>query len=84
MIQVVRSYEKVSLREMLRLIVESIISDYDAPRFFWLDGENKLHEIVECDLMRGRFVMDNQDFSEFSWELKESRIFQQKDVLTDG
>lgn len=83
MIQVVRSYEKVSLNKMFELIVDSIIFNHDMPRFFWLDGENKLHEIVECDLMRGRFIMDNQDFSEFSWELKESRIFVQKDTISE-
>lgn len=47
---------------MFELIVDSIIFNHDMPRFFWLDGENKLHKIVECDLMRGRFITDNQDF----------------------
>ena len=70
MIQVVRSYEKVSLKKMFELIVDSIIFNHDMPKFFWLDGENKLHEIVECDLMRGRLITDNQDFSEFDWEIK--------------
>ena len=39
------------------------------------DGDGDLHKIVECDLFRGRFVTDNQDFFEFIWELGDSHIY---------
>ncbi len=68
-------YKNISLKKMLEAMVEDICSD-DAPqKFYWKDGHGDLHEIVECDLCRGRFVTDNQDFSEFSWELSDSRIY---------
>lgn len=34
-----------------------------------------MNEIIELDLLRGRFITDDGDFSEFEWELEESHIY---------
>ncbi len=70
-------YKHIALAEMLQNEVADILSGYPngSKRYFWRNGEGKLLEIVECDLFRGRFVVENGDFSEFSWEIEESRIY---------
>lgn len=72
-------FKKVSLRAMLEVMVEEVMTastGNDEPiRFYWKDGDGELHEIIECDLLRGRFITDNQDFSEFDWELEDSHIY---------
>jgi hypothetical protein len=67
-------YQKVTLEEMLLNWVNSIVHGTPWIDFYYYDEED-FHEIVECDLERGRFITDNQDFSEFDWELKESHIY---------
>lgn len=75
----------ISLKEMLEMEVADLLSGYPTGgmTYFWKDGEGKYHEIVECDLLRGRFITDNGDFSEFEWELKESRIYVAEDGYED-
>ncbi len=73
------NFHRISLRLMLELMTEdatTIPINYDNQyKFYWMDGDGELHEIVECDLLRGRFITDNQDFSEFEWELEDSHIY---------
>lgn len=69
------SYKNVSLEFMLNTIVADIIKGQPSITFYWYHEDTGFHEIVECDLYRGRFVTDDGDFSEFEWEIKESRIF---------
>ena len=47
------------------------------PTYYW-KSENGYVEIVECDLMRGRIVMADGDFSEFEWEMEESHIYREE------
>lgn len=66
----------ISLQEMLETEVYNILNGYPYDNtYYWKDGDNNFHKIVELDLMRGRFITDNDDFSEFEWELEESRIY---------
>lgn len=73
------NFHQVSLRTMLEIMVHEVteapVSDDPPLKFYWQDGNGELHEIVECDLLRGRFITDNQDFSEFEWERKDSHIY---------
>lgn len=70
-------YEHISFETMLMDFVNLYINnvpplEYD---YFWKNGEDELHEIVEFDLMRGRFCTEDGDFSEFDWEIENSRIY---------
>ena len=68
-------FKNVSLEFMLQHIIDEITKGIDPINFYWYHEDTGLHEIVECDLFRGRFITDDGDFSEFEWELKESRIY---------
>lgn len=67
----------ISFKEMLETEVADLLAGYPdgGKTYFWKDGDGRYHEIIELDLFRGRFVTDNGDFSEFEWEIKESRIY---------
>lgn len=67
----------ISFKEMLETEVADLLAGYpDGGKiYFWKDGEGNYHEIIELDLLRGRFITDNGDFSEFIWEIKESHIY---------
>ena len=66
----------ITLKEMFETEVYNILNGYPInSTYYWKDGDNQYHEIVELDLLRGRFITNNGDFSEFEWELEESRIY---------
>lgn len=67
----------ITLKEMLETEVADILAHYPdgGKTYYWKNGDNKYHEIIELDLLRGRFITDDGDFSEFEWEIKESRIY---------
>ena len=68
-------FTPVTLEYMLNSIVNEIINNGPTEDFYWYHEDTGFHEIVECDLYRGRFITDDGDFSEFEWEKKESRIY---------
>ena len=45
--------------------------------YYWKSDTDRYIEIVECDLLRCRIVMADGDFSEFDWEMEESRIYRE-------
>lgn len=67
----------ITFKEMLETEVTDLLASYPdgGKTYFWEDGEGCYHEIIELDLLRGRFITDNGDFSEFEWEIKDSRIY---------
>lgn len=67
----------ITLKEMLETEVKDILENYKSGShtYFYKNGEDEYHEIVELDLLRGRFINDDGDFSEFEWELEESHIY---------
>jgi len=67
----------ITLKEMLEIEVKDILNNYSSGShtYYWKNGDNQYHEIVELDLLRGKFITDDGDFSEFEWEMKESRIY---------
>lgn len=69
--------KNITFKEMLDMEIADIFANYPdgGKTYFYKDGDGHYHEIVELDLLRGRFVTDNGDFSEFEWEINESRIY---------
>ena len=75
-------FKNVSLEYMLQHLVDEIIKGIQPINFYWYHEDTGLHEIVECDLYRGRFITDDGDFSEFEWEIKNSLIYvREKDYM---
>lgn len=68
-------FKNVSLEYMLQSLVNEIIYGRESENFYWYYEDTGFHEIVECDLFRGRFITDDGDFSEFEWEKENSHIF---------
>ncbi len=69
--------KNITFKEMLNMEVQDLLHGYPSGgyTYYYKDGDGGYHEIVELDLLRGRFVTDDGDFSEFEWELKESHIY---------
>lgn len=67
----------ITLKEMLETEVKDILDNYKTGghTYYYKNGEGQYHEIIELDLLRGRFITDDGDFSEFEWELEESHIY---------
>ena len=70
----------MTLQEMLENEVHDILNNYPTGgcTYFYKNGEGEYHEIIELDLLRGRFITDDGDFSEFEWELEESHIYMEE------
>lgn len=67
----------ISFKEMLSEMFECIINYREYPAYYWYHEDNGYIEVVECDLYRGRIYMADGDFSEFDWEMKESRLYKE-------
>lgn len=67
----------ITLQIMLETEVKNILNNYNSEihTYYWKNGDNEYHKIVEIDLLRGRFITGDGDFSEFEWEIEESRIY---------
>lgn len=66
----------ITLKELLETEVNDILNNPSGGHiYFYKNGEGQYHEIIELDLLRGRFITDDGDFSEFEWELEESHIY---------
>lgn len=73
-------YKKVSLEEMLNMLVESIIKKEETPDFYYRRIRNngigeEFILITEIDLLDDRFIFDDGDFSCYDWELDNSNIY---------
>ena len=69
--------KKITLKEMFETEIKDLFDHYSngCHKYFWKNGDGQYKEIVEMDLLRGRFVTEDGDFSEFEWETNESRIY---------
>lgn len=67
----------ITLKEMLETEVYDILNGCPTGghKYFYKNGEGEYHEIIELDLLSGRFITADGDFSEFEWELEESHIY---------
>ena len=68
-------YKKVSLEYMFQQLFNEILNGDEIQDFYWYHEDTGFHQIVECYLMRGRFITDDGDFSEFVWEKADSHIY---------
>lgn len=68
--------EHITLEEMLKEMVNCILNKKSFPKYYYKDGENNYHKITEVDLMY-RIKTDNDDFTEFEWEIEESRLYRE-------
>ena len=48
---------------MLNSLVSEILNGTESEQFYWYHEDTGFHEIVECDLFRGRFITDDGDFA---------------------
>lgn len=71
------TYKNISLKEMFVMEVADILTNYisGGKTYYYRNGEGEFNEIVEIDLLSGRFRTEDGDFSEFEWELEESHIY---------
>ena len=69
--------KNITLEEMLKTEVSDILNSYPTGghTYYYKNDEGEYHEIVELDLLRGRFITSDGDFAEFEWELEESHIY---------
>ena len=72
-------YRNITLEEMLTTMINIILGKNEEkffPKFFWNSDDEtpNLVEITECDLFH-RLKMEDGDFTEFDWELEESRLY---------
>ena len=74
--------KNVTLKEMFDILVNCIINDKDYPIFYYRregeTGHPEYIEITEVDLIRGRFITIDDDFSEYEWELEKSNIYMEE------
>lgn len=70
-------YKNISLKEMLETEVKDILGNYKSGGkiYYFKNSENEFREITELDLLRGRFVTEDGDFSEYEWEIEESHVY---------
>lgn len=68
---------KITLKQMLEEMVNCILNKEKFKNYYWKDGENNYHLITEVDLMY-RIKTDNDDFTEFEWELEKSRLYKEE------
>lgn len=75
-------YENITLKEMLEDLVKWQLNEDNkyGGEFYYRNGEGGYFEIIEVDLMRSRFETEDDDFSEYDWELKESNIYVKEEV----
>lgn len=69
--------KNITLKTMFEMEIHDILHNYPSGghTYYYKNGEGKYYEIIELDLLRGRFVTDDGDFSEFEWELENSNIY---------
>ena len=75
-------YTNITLKEMLEDLVKWVLGEeykYGG-EFYYRNGEGEYFEITEVDLLNGRFYTEDNDFSEYDWELKESNIYVREEI----
>lgn len=62
---------------MFEILMDCIINQKEQPIFYY-KRENEYVIIQEVDLMDSRFRTTDGDFSEYEWELEESRLYKEE------
>lgn len=80
--------KNITFEAMLNMEIQDLLNGYPSGgrTYYYRNGEGEYHEIIELDLLRGRFITDDGDFSEFDWELEESHVYieEEQHDINDG
>lgn len=66
----------ITLKEMFNILIDCILNNKEQP-FFYYKRENEYILIQEVDLMDSRLRTTDGDFTEYEWELEESRLYKE-------
>ena len=66
----------ITLKEMFNILIDCILNNKEQP-FFYYKRENEYILIQEVDLMDSRLRTIDGDFTEYEWELEESRLYKE-------
>lgn len=67
----------ITLKEMFNILIDCILNNKEQP-FFYYKRENEYILIQEVDLMDSRLRTIDGDFTEYEWELEESRLYKEE------
>lgn len=71
--------KNISLKQMIEELSDCIINNRVPDNYYYKveyeEGRPQYFRINEVDLLDSRFRTDFGEFSEYEWELKESRIY---------
>lgn len=72
-----KHFVNISFVDMLTEVLEDVKDGRGYYTYYWYHEDKGFLEIVECDLLRGRIIMEDGDFSEFDWEIRDSSIYRE-------
>ena len=61
----------ISVDDMIAEMLGCIRNGTCYHTYYWYHEDKGYLEITECDLLYGRIIMEDGDFSEFDWEIGE-------------
>ena len=67
----------ITLKEMFNILSDCILNNKEQPHFYY-KRENEYILIREVDLMDSRLRTIDGDFTEYEWELEESRLYKEE------
>ena len=72
-------FKKVSLEEMFKILMNCVLTGNEAPCFYYktepIEGTVFYDKIKSVDLMDERFTTEDNDFSQYEWEMGHSNIY---------
>lgn len=76
------TYKNITLKEMFKDLVKWQLGEDNeyGGEFYYQDGDGNFDEITQVDLMDSRFKTNDDDFSEYDWELEKSNIYIKEEV----
>lgn len=75
-------HTRITLKEMLEDLVKWQLGEDNeyGGEFYYRNAYGDYKKITEVDLLDSRFKTENDDFSEYDWELKESNIYVREEI----
>lgn len=77
-----KALKNVSFKDFIDILVDCIMECKEMPKFY-LDTGERFEEITQVDLMYGRLETIDDNYSEYSWEIEESRIYMREEGVQD-
>lgn len=76
------TYKNITLKEMFEDLVKWQLGEDNeyGGEFYYQDGDGNFDLIIEVDLLYSRFKTNDDDFSQYEWELKKSNIYVKEEV----